>query len=114
MQNPYAAPKSQPTTSSRLGIVVALCFGVLALVVCGLVAIPGVVVLNQNFQFVPTDTFLSGAEIGSVTLDEQSLLSWSLGIAVLFLFASVTQFWKAFRRWRSFEERRQLRDQMLS
>ncbi|MCC9601812.1 hypothetical protein LOC67_14725 [Stieleria sp. JC731] len=49
------------------------------------VSIPGVVMLNQELQFIPTNTFVTGVTVGETQISNHAIITCSLllGLALL-------------------------------
>ena len=64
------------------------------------IGLPGIILLNQTLQLIPTYTNLTDFKIGGKVLSNTTVTCWSLGIGMLLLVASAFSLYKAFRNWR--------------
>ncbi|MDM4014338.1 hypothetical protein [Roseiconus lacunae] len=55
--------------------------------------------LNQKMQVIPTTTFISGVELNGVVMDNTSVITYSLGIALLFLLSGMYFLALSFKNW---------------
>lgn len=97
--NPYDSPRPDTTVLRRRAVVRPACFAVVTALTAILIAIPGVVMLNQKMQVIPTTTFISGVELNGVVMDNTSVITYSLGIALLFLLSGMYFLALSFKNW---------------
>lgn len=109
-ENPYIAAVATSTSPGQRRAVrqyVAVsCFAIAA---GANVAIPGILLINQEWQLVPTDRFLTGFEVAGREISNTTVVVFSLAMAVLLMTAGAVSATLGFRNSRANHRREQMR-----